>query len=212
MGHDARPAVREGRRPRLDRVHGTFSPEMAKTSAAAPTQDPRFCRHRHQPDRPPAQSRACRRVHMNTRFIVDHQELVRRRRRPDPDAGRAAQPGPPRRPSASTPPTRPPATPTIRTGYPRYKAWCDEYFFLPHRNEPRGVGGIFYDHHNSGDFDTRLRLHPRRGRGLPGRLSELVRRAHGRALDRGATARSSWSAAAAMSSSTCSTTAAPSSA
>jgi len=38
--------------------------------------------------------------------------------------------------------------------YPRYRKWCDEYFYLPHRSEPRGAGGIFYDHHDSGDWDA----------------------------------------------------------
>ena len=45
--------------------------------------------------------------------------------------------------------------------YPRFKKWADDYFFLPHRGEPRGVGGIFFDNFASGDFDADLLIHSR---------------------------------------------------
>ncbi|MBI1274659.1 oxygen-dependent coproporphyrinogen oxidase [bacterium] len=60
--------------------------------------------------------------------------------------------------------------------YPKFKQWCDEYFYLKHRKEPRGVGGIFYDYVDSGDWEADLAFTQDVGRCFKETYVELVKR------------------------------------
>jgi coproporphyrinogen III oxidase len=60
--------------------------------------------------------------------------------------------------------------------YPRFKKWCDDYFHLPHRQEPRGLGGIFYDNFNTGDWDKDFGFTRAVGEAFLAIYPEIVRR------------------------------------
>lgn len=60
--------------------------------------------------------------------------------------------------------------------YPKYKKWCDEYFFLPHRNETRGVGGLFFDDLNQAGFDQSFSFMQAVGNGFLTAYAPIVER------------------------------------
>jgi coproporphyrinogen III oxidase len=65
--------------------------------------------------------------------------------------------------------------------YPRFKRWCDEYFFLKHRNEPRGVGGVFFDDFCEGGVDQAQALTQAVGDAFLGAYLPIVQRRRGMA-------------------------------
>lgn len=130
----------------ISTVYGSFSPEFAKQIPGA-EEDPRFwasgisvVAHLWNPHAPPA--------HMNTRMIVTSKSWF--------GGGGDLNPAIPydEDTEAFHASFKDACDPHDPEYYPKFKAWCDEYFFNKHRNEPRGVGGIFYDNLNSGDWDA----------------------------------------------------------
>jgi coproporphyrinogen III oxidase len=149
-------------------VYGTFAPEFAKTVPGA-AEDPRFwasgvslVAHPQNPHVPA--------VHMNSRHIVTTKSWF--------GGGSDLTPTvPDERDTADFHAALNRACDEFDPAYyPRFKQWCDEYFFLPHRGEARGVGGIFYDGLETGDWERDFAFAREVGLAFLGVYPQIVRR------------------------------------